>query len=221
LTAIKASASSLLQEDVQWDQQTRRGFAQTIEREADRLNRLVSNLLDMSRIEEGALRPEKELYSLKSLIYDVLDRLQPLLKEHNVEVKLPDDLLLVEIDYMQIDQVITNLFENAARYTPAGTEIEIVASKQALVGQGEAIVVEVKDHGPGLARGEHERIFDKFYRVLTVHAGRPGGSGLGLSVCKGIIEAHGGQIRATTTAGGGLTVTFQLPLSGDEGENYE
>jgi len=109
LSTIKAAATSLLQEDVQWDEEARRSFALAIERETDRLNRLVGNLLDMSRIEGGALHPEKEWYPIDELIHDVLGRMQPLLQGRTVQTHLPDDLPPVELDYLEIDQVLTNL----------------------------------------------------------------------------------------------------------------
>jgi len=214
LTAIKAAASSLLQEDVQWNEEERRGFAQAIEREADRLNRLVSNLLDMSRIEEGALKPEKEEYSLVELIHDVLGRLEPLLKGRVVHTHLPPgDLLLVELDYLEIDQVLTNLIENAVRYTPKGSPIEVSAHIE-----GEQIVVSVADRGPGIPSADLGRVFDKFYRVLhgQHRAGFPMGSGLGLAVCKGLVEGHGGRIWAELREGGGLIMFLTLPTGRGE-----
>jgi two-component system sensor histidine kinase KdpD len=210
LTSIKAAASSLLQEDVEWDKEERRGFAQAIEREADRLNRLVGNLLDMSRIEGGALRPEIEEYSLTALIHDVLSRLEPLLEGRDVSIHLPDDLLLVEIDYLQIDQVLTNLLENAVRYTPAGSPIEVSAHID-----GEQVILSIADRGPGVPASDLERIFDKFYRVQQGQhpAGYVMGSGLGLAVCKGLVEVHGGRIWAQLREGGGLMVFVTLPRS--------
>ncbi len=209
LTSIKASASSLLQEDVVWDEEARRGFAQAIEHEADRLNRLVGNLLDMTRIEDGALKPEKEEYSLTALIHDVLGRLEPLLKERDVRTHLPqDDLLLVELDYLQIDQVLTNLLENALRYTPAESPIEVNAHLD-----GGLVEISVADRGPGIPVRDLTRVFDKFYRVLNGQhpTSYPTGSGLGLAVCKGLVEAHGGRIWAEAREGGGLVVFVVLP----------
>jgi two-component system sensor histidine kinase KdpD len=209
LTSIKAAASSLLQQDVAWDEEARRSFAQTIEHEADRLNRLVGNLLDMSRIEDGALKPEKEEYSLTALIHDVLGRLEPLLKERDVRTHLPQgDLLLVKLDYLQIDQVLTNLLENALRYTPVESPIEVSAHIA-----GEQVQISVADRGPGIPASDLTRVFDKFYRVLHGQhpTGYPTGSGLGLAVCKGLVEAHGGHIWAEARKGGGLVVYVVLP----------
>jgi two-component system, OmpR family, sensor histidine kinase KdpD len=210
LTSIKASASSLLQEDVEWNKEERRSFAQAIEHEADRLNRLVGNLLDMSRIEEGALKPEKEEYSLTALIHDVSGRLDPLLRGRDLHLRLPlDDLLLVEVDYLQIDQVLTNILENAVRYTPEGSPIEVSAYVK-----GDKVEISVADRGPGIPTNDLTRVFDKFYRVLhDQHApGIPAGSGLGLAVCKGLVEAHGGSIRAEPREGGGLVIFVELPV---------
>ncbi|HYB00013.1 MAG TPA: ATP-binding protein [Ktedonobacteraceae bacterium] len=209
LASIKAAASSLLQEDVQWDEETKRSFARSIEREADRLNRLVSNLLDMSRIEDAALKPEKELYMLPELVQDVLGRLKPLLVDRDVRTQVPVDLPPIELDYMQIDQVLTNLIENAVRYTPKDSPIEVSARCE-----GSYIVISVADRGPGIPAGDLDRIFDKFYRVLDGKqpTGHPSGSGLGLAVCKGLVEAHGGRIWAEPREGGGVVFSVSLPL---------
>lgn len=208
LSSIKAAASSLLQEDVQWDDEARRSFALTIEREADRLNRLVGNLLDMSRIEGGALRPEKEWYPLKELIREVLERLQPLLQGRSVRTHIPNDLPPVELDYLQMDQVLTNLIENAVRYTPPESPIDVSVHSE-----GEQVIISVADRGPGIPPGDLERVFDKFYRVLPSRQGvrYPTGSGLGLAVSKGLVEAHGGRIWAENREGGGAVFSVALP----------
>src|SRR5260370_22412855 len=210
LSSIKAAASSLLQEDVQWDEETRRSFALTIEHEADRLNRLVGNLLDMSRIEGGALKPEKEWYPISELIHDVLGHLQDTLQEREVRVSLPDDLPPVELDYLQMDQVLTNLLENAARYTLPCLPIEISGEAT-----DEHVIIGIADHGPGIPPHDLERIFDKFYRVSgTVRrTSSVMGTGLGLAVCRGLVEAHGGHIWAENRTGGGAILRFSLPLA--------
>jgi two-component system, OmpR family, sensor histidine kinase KdpD len=217
LSSIKAAASSLLQEDVQWDDEARHSFALAIVREADRLNRLVANLLDMSRIEAGVLKPEKEWYPLDELIHDVLGRMQPMFQGRAVHTEIPDDLPPVELDYLQIDQVLTNLLENAIRYTPPGSPIDI--SVQLC---DDSVMVSVADRGPGVPPSDFERVFDKFYRVLTSEkAARITGSGLGLAVCRGLIEAHGGRIWVENRQGGGALFRFTLPLRKAEGMQHE
>ena len=214
LSSIKAAASSLLQEDVQWDEEARRSFALAIEHEADRLNRLVGNLLDMSRIEGGALKPEKEWYPVDELIHDVLDHMQPVLQGRTVQTHLPDDLPPVELDYLQMDQVLTNLIENAVRYTPPESPIEVSAQID-----GEQMVISVVDRGPGIPQADKERVFDKFYRVLGTqrNAATIPGSGLGLAVSKGLVEAHGGHIWVEDRPGGGSIFRFTLPVRKAEG----
>ncbi|HTK11055.1 MAG TPA: ATP-binding protein [Ktedonobacteraceae bacterium] len=209
LSSIKAAASSLLQEDVQWSEDERRSFALAIEREADRLNRLVGNLLDMSRIEGGALKPEKEWYPIDELIHDVLGHMQFLLHDREVKTDIAEDLPPVELDYLQIDQVLTNLLENAARYTALASPIEVSARVK-----GHSMLVQIADHGPGIPTKDLERIFDKFYRVSRTSSGNSGvrGSGLGLAVCRGLVEAHGGQIWAENRPEGGAIFQFTLPL---------
>lgn len=206
LTSIKAAASSLLQDDVQWDEEARRSFTLAIEREAERLNRLVENLLDISRIESGALHPEKEWYPIEELLHDVLSRMQRRLEGRQVVIEVPDDLPPVELDYLMIDQVVTNLLENAMRYTPACSPIEIAVSAAE-----KEMVVALADRGPGIPPRDQERIFDKFYRVLG-HMRETGGTGVGLAVCRGLIEAHGGRIWATNRPDGGALFRFTLPL---------
>jgi len=214
LSSIKAAASSLLQEDVQWDEEARRSFALDIEHEADRLNRLVGNLLDMSRIEGGALKPEKEWYPVDELIHDVLDHMQSVLQGRTVQTQLPDDLPPVELDYLEMDQVLTNLIENAVRYTPPESPIEVSAQID-----GEQMVISVADRGSGIPQADKERIFDKFYRVLATHRNAVSvpGSGLGLAVSKGLVEAHGGHIWVEDRPGGGSIFRFTLPVGKAEG----
>ena len=214
LASIKAAASSLLQEDVQWDDDARRSFARSIESEADRLNRLVGNLLDMSRIEDGAIKPEKELYYLSEVIHDVLGRMHSLLRDHPVQTHISDNLPPIELDYLQIDQVLTNLIENAIRYTPVGSPIEVSVERK-----GNELVMRVEDRGPGIPLSDREHVFDKFYRVLgNVH--NPNypttGSGLGLAVCKGLVEAHGGRIWIEPREGGGAVFLIAFPISSAE-----
>lgn len=210
LSTIKTAITSLGEDDVQWDEEARHGFITAIERETDRLSNLVENLLDMSRIEAGLLQPEKVWYPLDELVLDVLDHMRLRLQDRNVETCLPDALPPVELDYVMIDQVLTNLLENAIRYTPAGSPLQVSIQRQEKV-----VVVSVADRGPGIAPEEREHIFDKFYRVhgKTNTSGATQGTGLGLAICRGLIEAHGGKIWVTERPGGGAEFRFTLPLN--------
>ena len=216
LTTIKTAASSLQQKDVQLDEDVRNTFALAIERESDRLNRLVENLLDMSRIEGGALYPRKVWYPLDEIMYSVLGRMQPFLVGRTIKTYIPEDLPPVSVDYVQIGQVVTNILENALRYTPVGSPIDV-----SIQVQEEQMQVRIADRGPGVSPVEREHIFDKFYRVhREPHAAdHDRGSGLGLAVCKGLVEAHDGRIWVETRDGGGAIFCFTLPMeSGEQDE---
>jgi len=205
LASILASAGSLLQTDVDWTEVERLDFAEAIENEAQRLDRLVGNLLDLSRIESGSLRPDKVWYDLNALIEEVLDRLRPLMPGHRLIAHLDAGLPPVELDYIEIDAVITNLVENAAKYSPTGTAIELSTSMRE-----DAVVVQVADRGPGLPADALLRVFESFYRAAGTQAK---GSGLGLAVAKGLVEAHDGHITVQNRQGGGALFAFELPLS--------
>jgi two-component system sensor histidine kinase KdpD len=215
LASIIASAGSLLQQDVVWTPGEQREFAQAIEEEAQRLNRIVGNLLDLSRLEGGSLRPEKAWYDLGALVDDVVGRLRPLTARHTVTVAVPDDLPPIALDYVEIDQVLSNLLENAVKYTPPGSEIAVAVRRTA-----DEVRVTVADRGPGIPEAALPRLFESFYRVDTGGA-RPQGQGVGLAVAKGLVEAHGGRIWAANRAGGGAVFTFALPLAGPAGAGAE
>jgi two-component system sensor histidine kinase KdpD len=206
LASIIASAGSLLQDDVDWTLEERREFAQAIEEEAQRLNRIVGNLLDLSRLEGGSLRPERGWYDLGALLDDVVGRLRPLTAKHGVTVSVPENLPPIHLDYVEIDQVLTNLIENAVKYTPAGAPIEVTVRQD----PGEVRVI-VADRGSGIPEAALPHLFESFYRVDT-GGPRPQGQGVGLAVVKGLVEAHGGRIQAANRAGGGAAFTFTLPL---------
>lgn len=208
LTTIKSAASSIRQKDFHLDENEKDTFALVIERESDHLNRLVENLLDMSRIEGGALSPKKVWYPLEEIIYNVTGHMQEALKGRPIDIAIPAATPSVEIDYVQIGQVITNLLENALRYTPDGSPIDI-----SIKVQEDTIQVSIADRGPGVSPAESERIFDKFYRVhREPHAAdHDRGSGLGLAVSKGVIEAHNGHIWVEARKGGGAIFCFTLP----------
>lgn len=172
------------------------------------MNRLVGNLLDMSRLESGVLHVNKEWQSVEEVIGAALERLRPRLQGRQVDVKLPTGLGLVPLDEVLIEQAIYNLIENAIKYTPPGTPIEIRAEARE-----KEIAIEIQDRGPGLPPGEEQRVFEKFYRARE--ANRPGGIGLGLTIARGIVEAHGGSMTAANREGGGASFRFTLPLEGE------
>jgi len=207
LTAIAGAASSLLEEHMPLDTSTRRDLCQTIYEEAHRLNRLVNNLLDMTRLEAGALQVHKEWQPLEEVVGIALARLGAQCGDHPLITHLPADLPLVPLDSVLIEQVLINLLENAVKYTPPGSSIALSAWATE-----DAVTVEVADRGPGLPPGEEQRIFAKFYRVQR--PAMPSGTGLGLTICRGIVEAHGGRIWADNRPGGGTAVRFTLPLTG-------
>ncbi|MDP9319665.1 MAG: DUF4118 domain-containing protein [Chloroflexota bacterium] len=205
LASIKASAGSLRQRDVLWTDADRDEFAQAIEQQADRLDRIVANLLDLSRMEAGALRPQRALHDIGALVEDVLERLREQTTRHEVRVSIDRDLPPVPLDYVEIDQVLSNLVENAAKYAAPGTPIDVIARRT-----GDEVEVEVADRGPGVPPDAASRLFEPFFRVR--HSGGPSGLGLGLAVAKGLVEAHGGRISVQDRAGGGARFAFTLPL---------
>ena len=204
LSTIKAAASSLRGREVSWDSPARVELVAAIDDEADHLNMLVGNLLDMSRIESGALKPKHEWNILPEIVGSVLTRMKHLAVEHNLEIDIPDNLPLVPVDYVQMEQVFTNLISNSLKYAPVNTVVCIWARVE-----GESIHVRVSNQGPQVPPEHLERIFDKFYRITA--ADRVSGTGLGLSICKGIIEAHEGHIWAENLPDG-LAFNFTLPL---------
>jgi two-component system sensor histidine kinase KdpD len=208
LAGIEAAASKLLEDGTPPSTgQPRREMAQTIVDEARRMNRLVANLLDMVRLETGALQVQKEWQQLEEVVGLTLFRLNERLAGREVITALPPDLPLVPMDGLLIEQVLVNLLENAIDYAPRGTPVEISARASP-----QGITVDVADRGPGLPSGEESRVFEKFYRTRDQEAGR--GAGLGLSICRGIVEAHGGLIWAENRPGGGAVFRFTLPLAG-------
>lgn len=207
LSTIKAAASSLRGKQVSWGSPASTELIAAIDDEADHLNLLVGNLLDMSRIESGALKPKREWNVLPEIIGGVLARMKHLAVDHNIEVDVPESLPLLSVDYVQMEQVFTNLLSNSLKYAPANTTVCIRARVE-----GEAIHTQVRNQGPQVPAQDLERIFDKFYRITA--SNRVTGTGLGLSICKGIIEAHGGRIWAENIPDG-LAFHFTLPLTWD------
>ncbi len=205
LVSIIGALSSLRDENIQIDDRRRRDLLTGAWDEAERLNRFVGNLLDMTRLEAGEMGLRKEPCDVQDLIGCALAVLEPKLAGREVGVKLAEGLPLVSMDMVLMSQVLVNLLDNALKYSPPGSSLEITAHTH-----GRQLFIEVLDRGPGIPEHDLQRIFDKFYR-LPVPEG-VSGTGLGLSICKGIVEAHDGKIRAGRRSGGGLRIVIQLPL---------
>jgi two-component system sensor histidine kinase KdpD len=206
LAAITGAATTLLTDGTQVQDSVRRELLESVRDEAERLNRLVHNLLEMTRLESGALKLRREWHSMEEIVGAALRRCSHILAGRRRDVRVPPDLPLVDMDDVLIEQVVINLLDNAAKYTPAGSPISVTVT-----GDPERVIVEVADRGPGLPAGSEERIFEKFYRSGTA----PGrGAGLGLAIAKGIVEAHGGRIWAHTLPEGGAAFFFSLPITG-------
>jgi len=203
LAAIKTSITALLQEHPGWDRDAQAEMLSTANTELDRLNRLIDDLLDLSRIEAGALKPNRQWYVIGELIGDIVRRLRTRFHEHIVCTSLAEHLPLVLVDYVQIQQVLANLVENAAGSAPPGTEIVISAGTEA--GQ---LVLRVRDHGPGVPPAEADRIFSKFYRI----GNRRRGTGLGLAICRGLVDAHGGRVWVENPGQPGAVFAVALPI---------
>ncbi len=202
LASVKAAVSSLRQADVRWSPADEQDLLATVEEGADRLNALIGNLLDMSRVHAGALRPFLRPTSLDEVVPLALEGLDGLEGGGRVELDLPDALPLVVTDPGLLERVVANLAANALRFSPAGAAVEISARDE----DGE-VVLRVADHGPGVPEAERERIFEPFQRLGDQSVG---GVGLGLAVARGFVDAMGCRLSADSTPGGGLTMQVTL-----------
>jgi two-component system sensor histidine kinase KdpD len=204
LATIVGSASTLAEDDGRLRPDDCRVLGRGIYEEAARMASLVDNILDMARLDAGAVRLNRQWHSLEEIVGTVLTRLDKRLEGRTVTVRLPRDLPLIYVDAVMIEQVLANLLENAARYTPPGSPVDISAEGSAFT-----VTIAVADRGPGIPKGQEEKIFEKFHRVHQESA--QSGVGLGLAICRAIVEAHGGWIRAKSRATGGALFTFLLP----------
>jgi two-component system sensor histidine kinase KdpD len=206
LAAIKGSVSSLLEDEtiVRWDPAQRREFLLTIDEETDRLTRLVADLLDLSRIEAGVLRPRREPYALDELLWATIARLAPDVATR-VQLRIPADLPLVPLDPLLMDRVVGNLLENALKYSPPAAPVTLTVRHR-----DDTVELVVADRGPGVAPDERERIFERFHRAAPTRAIT--GLGLGLALSRALVEAHGGRIRVEGAMGGGAAFIVALPV---------
>ncbi len=207
LASITGAASSLLDSGSKLESAKQMELVATIHDEADRLNRLVTNLLHVTRLESGALKPNKDWQSVEELVGAALNRLDKSLQDRAVNLRVPPDLSLVSVDGILLEQVIFNLLENALKYTPSGTPFDIEARED-----GDHMHIAIADRGPGFGPGESEKVFEKFFQ--GGHANAAKGAGLGLTVCRGFVEAHGGTLRAYNREAGGAVFEIVLPIGG-------
>jgi two-component system sensor histidine kinase KdpD len=205
LVSITGALTSLDEQIEYLDEENRRSLVMTAREEADRLNRLVGNLLSMTRIESGAIRLHNEPGDIEDMIGTALEQLGKRLGGHDVKVNLPPDFPLVPMDFTLMVQVVVNVLDNAVKYSPDCSLIEVSASLA-----DKKARIQIADCGVGIPPEDLVRIFDKFYRVQR--AEKVSGTGLGLSISKGIVEAHRGNIYATPREGGGTIITIELPL---------
>lgn len=209
LTSIKTGVTALLQDGPTWDAQAQRELLSGINQETDRLNRMVGNILALSRLEAGAWRPQCEAVSLIELVGAVLDAFG---EEDNRRISValdaaPDE---ADLDMVQIVQVLHNLVENALKYSPPASQVQLNVARE-----GEWLVIEVSDCGPGLAPDEEKLVFERFYRAPRWRESSLPGTGIGLAVCSGLVEAHGGKLSAANRAEGGAVFRVALPLKPD------
>lgn len=203
LVTIMGAASSLIDKENKENAELKDELNQEIYIASGRLNRLIGNLLDMSRLEAGKLKLNLKWHDINELIHSVEKNLDNELKDHNIRLGVQNDLPLLKIDFGLVEQAISNILLNAAAYTPAGSEIEIKTDLK-----NGMIIIEISDNGPGLPEEYIEKVFEKFYRVPGTQTG---GTGLGLSIVKGFIEAHHGTIRLENRETGGLRFIISLP----------
>lgn len=209
LGLIKGYTGTLLRPDIALDDETRREFLRVIDEETDQLTELVTNLLDMSRIEAGTLRIEPRPITPGQILHECSRRLRAREPNRVLELDVPDGLPPVLADERRIVQVIDNLLTNAVQYTLADTPILLRAH-----GTGMFVVVEVVDRGPGIPAEQREQVFEKFVRLDNEERSGSTGTGLGLAICRGIVRAHGGAIWVESEIGRGSTFAFTLPASG-------
>ncbi|WP_239649965.1 ATP-binding protein [Methylocucumis oryzae] len=205
LATIMGSASTLLDNRALLEPPAQQDLSQAIYDEAQRMSTLVNNILDMARFDAGKVALNKQWYPADEIIGSVLTRLQTQLTHRPLAVNLPSGMTMLYVDVVLIEQVLMNLIENALRYTPLNSSLELTISTI-----DDGVEITLADHGPGIPDGYQQKIFEKFYRLH--HESAQSGVGLGLAICKAIVEAHGGIIRAQNRATGGAVFSFTIPL---------
>ncbi len=209
LVTITGSLSTLREESVALDAELRGDLVETAYQESGRLNRLVANLLNMTRLEAGAMKVNQQPEDVQDLIGAALEPLNERLEKRPVQIQLQPGMPLVPMDFSLMENVLVNVIDNAIQYSPDGSPLEILAFFDE-----QNVEIRVEDRGAGISSQDLERVFDKFSRVDRPTHGLRSGTGLGLSICRGIVEAHGGSIWAENRPGGGTVIRLMLPLKG-------
>lgn len=188
------------------DDTAKKKLIQVAREEAERLNHLITNLLDQSRIEGGAMRISRQPSEVRDLVGAALEQLGSRSSARSIKIDMPAELPYISVDFGLIVQTLINILDNALKYSSPGSPIEITGQPA-----GEEVHIEIADHGIGIPAQDLTRVFDKFYRVQCPD--NVAGTGLGLSICKGIVEAHGGRIAAENRPGGGTIIKLMLPVA--------
>ena len=207
ISIIKAYASTLARSDVEWSKKMLSEKLQAIEEESDRLSAIVGKLLYSSRLEYGAIKLNKLTIDLRKETQRIAKRVAGSMDKHQVEIGFPHDFPPVFADPEKIEEVFTNLIENAIKFSPNGGVIKIIGSRS-----HEEVSVSILDEGIGILPEDRKKLFDRFYRVEDVSTASTQGTGLGLYICRALIEAHGGQISVEGNPGKGTSITFSLPI---------
>jgi signal transduction histidine kinase len=211
LTSIKGFATTLLATDVQWDMESVQQFISIINVEADRLTDLVEQLLDLSRLEAGTLSINKQLTTFKTVLDTALPQINILTERHQYITDIQPHLPPMIVDVQRISQVITNLISNAVKYSPVNSVICLKAYEEK-----DALRIEVEDQGVGIPSSERDIVFQAFRRAGREDASNVNGAGLGLSICRGLVEAHGGQIWIEDKENPGIRICFTIPYSAED-----
>jgi len=210
LVSIIGTLSSLQEESMQLDPDTKHNLVQVAREEADRLNHLISNLLDESRLKAGVLCLNRQPSEIQDLVGAALEQLKPAILQRTVLIDIPDSTPFIRVDFGLIVQVLVNIVENAVKYSPPNSPVEIQAYNA-----DNGVKIEITDRGIGVPEQDLEHIFDRFYRIK--HPENVAGTGLGLSISRDIIELHGGHIKAVRSPAGGTQIIVELPVDGLNG----
>jgi two-component system sensor histidine kinase KdpD len=207
LAGIAGASSALARANSSLDEHTRAELLRTIHEESERLSRLVDNLLQMTRLSSGKVAIDLQWHPVEEIVGSTLTRMERQLGDHAIDIRIDADVGMVRVDAILLEQLLVNLVDNAAKYSPEDGPIEVSARRS-----GDAVELEVADRGRGFADGDEQRVFDLFYRGTSTKPDR-WGTGIGLAICRAIAEAHRGRIDARNRPGGGAAVRVSIPQS--------